>query len=40
MDVVAQRKSNKEQKLQAKEKQSNKIAEKAKRKKEHFEAID
>lgn len=40
IDAVAQRKSNKEQKLRAKEKQSNKIAEKAKRKKEHFEAID
>lgn len=40
MDAVAQRKSNKEQQLRAKEKQSNKIAEKAKRKKEHFQAID
>lgn len=40
MDAVAQRKSNKEQKLRAKEKQSNKIAEKAQRKKEHFQAID
>jgi len=40
IDAVAQRKTNKEHKLRAKEKQSNKIAEKAKKKKEHFDAID
>lgn len=40
MDAVAQRKSNKEQKLRGKEKQANKIAEKAKRKKDHFKAVD
>jgi rRNA-processing protein EBP2 len=40
MDAVAQRKSNKEQKLRAKEKHANKLAEKAKRKKEHFKAVD
>merc|ERR1712232_1496586 len=40
IDAVSQRKSNKEQKLRAKEKQSNKIAEKAKKKKEHFQAIE
>jgi rRNA-processing protein EBP2 len=40
MDAVAQRKSNKEQKLRAKEKHSNKLAEKAKRKKENLKAVD
>lgn len=40
MEAVSQRKSNKEQKLRAKEAQSNKIAEKAKRKREHFRAVD
>jgi rRNA-processing protein EBP2 len=40
MDAVAQRKSNKEQKLRAKEKHANKLSEKAKRKKEHFKAVD
>jgi rRNA-processing protein EBP2 len=40
MDAVAQRKSNKEQKLLSKEKQSNKLAEKSKRKKDHFAAVD
>eukprot|EP00544_Gedaniella_sp_CCMP2646_P006865 CAMPEP_0202497490 /NCGR_PEP_ID=MMETSP1361-20130828/22979_1 /ASSEMBLY_ACC=CAM_ASM_000849 /TAXON_ID=210615 /ORGANISM="Staurosira complex sp., Strain CCMP2646" /LENGTH=333 /DNA_ID=CAMNT_0049129103 /DNA_START=6 /DNA_END=1007 /DNA_ORIENTATION=+ len=40
MDAVAQRKSNKEQKLRAKEKRANKVAEKAKRKKDHFKAVD
>ena len=40
MDAVAQRKSNKEQKLRAKEKHANKLAEKAKRKKEHFKAVE
>ena len=40
MDAVAQRKANKEQKLRVKEKQANKIAEKAKQRKEHFQAVD
>lgn len=40
MDAVAQRKSNKEQKLRSKESQSNKVAEKAKRKKDHFKQLD
>jgi len=40
MDAVAQRKSNKEQKLRSKEKRANKLAEKAKRKKDHFKAVD
>ena len=39
MEAVAQRKSNKEQKLRAKEAQSNKLAEKARRKKDHFKAV-
>lgn len=37
---MAQRKSNKEQKLRSKETHANKLAEKAKRKREHFEAVD
>lgn len=40
MDAVAQRKSNKEQKLRSKEKKANKLAEKAKRKKDHFQQVD
>ena len=40
MEAVAQRKSNKEHKLRAKEAQANKIAEKAKRKKDHFRAVE
>lgn len=40
MDAVAQRKSNKEHKLRAKETQANKAAEKAKRKREHFASLD
>ena len=40
MDAVAQRKSNKEQKLRAKESHANKLAEKSKRKKDHFKAVD
>jgi rRNA-processing protein EBP2 len=40
MEAVAQRKSNKEQKLRAKESQSNKLAEKAKKKKDHFKAVE
>ena len=39
MDAVVQRKSNKEQQLRSKEAQSNKFAEKAKRKKDHFKAV-
>lgn len=39
MEAVAQRKANKEQQLRAKESQSNKLAEKAKRKKDHFQAV-
>lgn len=40
MDAVVQRKSNKEQKLRAKEAHANKIAEKSKKKKEHFAQVD
>lgn len=40
MDAVAMRKSNKEQKLRSKETQSNKLAEKAKKKKDHFKAVE
>jgi rRNA-processing protein EBP2 len=40
MDAVAQRKANKEQKLRSKESQANKLAEKAKKKKEHFQAVE
>jgi rRNA-processing protein EBP2 len=40
MDAVSQRKSNKEQQLRSKETQSNKLAEKSKRKKDHFKAVD
>mmetsp|Transcript_27821 Transcript_27821/g.61269 ORF Transcript_27821/g.61269 Transcript_27821/m.61269 type:complete len:424 (-) Transcript_27821:61-1332(-) len=40
IEAVAQRKSNKEQKLRAKESQSNRLAEKAKRKKEHFQEVE
>lgn len=40
MDAVAQRKSNKEHKLRAKEAQANKTAEKNKRKREHFAHLD
>uniref|UniRef100_A0A7S1VRU7 rRNA-processing protein EBP2 n=1 Tax=Grammatophora oceanica TaxID=210454 RepID=A0A7S1VRU7_9STRA len=39
MDAVSQRKSNKEHKLRAKEAHANKVAEKARRKKEHFTSI-
>lgn len=39
MEAVAQRKANKEHKLRAKESQSNKLVEKAKRKKHHFQAV-
>ena len=40
MDAVAQRKANKEQKLLSKEKATNKLLERSKRKKEHFQAVD
>lgn len=40
MDAVAHRKSNREQKLRAKESQSNKVAEKAKRKRDHFQQVE
>ena len=40
IDAVAQRKSNKEQKLRSKEAHANKIAEKSKKKKEHFTQVD
>ena len=40
IEAVAQRKSNKEQKLRAKESHANRLAEKAKRKKEHFQDLD
>mmetsp|Transcript_28672 Transcript_28672/g.77634 ORF Transcript_28672/g.77634 Transcript_28672/m.77634 type:complete len:446 (-) Transcript_28672:1535-2872(-) len=40
IEAVAQRKSNKEQKLRAKESQSNRLAEKAKRKREHFQEVE
>ena len=39
IEAVAQRKSNKEQKLRAKESQANRQAEKAKRKREHFQEV-
>lgn len=40
MEAVAQRKGNREQKLRAKESQSNKLAEKSRRKKEHFQQVE
>jgi rRNA-processing protein EBP2 len=40
IEAVAQRRSNKEQKLRAKESRANKLAEKAKRKKEHFKDVE
>lgn len=40
IEAVAQRKSNKEQKLRAKEAHSNKIAEKSRRRKENLKAVD
>lgn len=40
MEAVSQRKSNKEYKLRAKEAHSHKLAEKSKRKREHFKALD
>ena len=40
IEAVAQRKSNKEQKLRAKESHANRLAEKAKRKKDHFQQVE
>jgi rRNA-processing protein EBP2 len=40
IEAVTQRKSNKEQKLRAVETRSNKLMEKAKRKKDHFKELD
>lgn len=40
MEAVAQRKANREQKLRAKESQANKLAEKAKRKRDHFQQVE
>ena len=40
IEAVAQRKSNKEQKLRSKESQSNRLAEKVKRKKDHFQEVE
>jgi rRNA-processing protein EBP2 len=40
IEAVAQRKSNQEQKLRSKEAHSNKIAEKAKKKKDNLKAVD
>ena len=40
MEAVAQRKSNREQKLRAKESHANRLAEKAKRKRDHFQQVE
>lgn len=40
IEAVAQRKTNKEQKLRARESQANRLAEKAKRKREHFQQVE
>jgi rRNA-processing protein EBP2 len=40
IEAVSSRKSNKEQKLRAKEAHNNKLMEKAKRKKDHFKAVE
>ncbi|CAJ1940278.1 unnamed protein product [Cylindrotheca closterium] len=40
MEAVAQRKTNREQKLRAKESHANKLAEKSRRKKEHFQQVE
>ena len=40
IEAVAQRKANREHKLRAKESQANKLAEKAKRKREHFQQVE
>lgn len=40
IEAVAQRKSNKEQKLRAKESHANRLAEKAKRKRDHFQQVE
>ena len=39
IDAVAQRKANKEQKLRSKEAQASKVAERARRKKEHIDGV-
>lgn len=40
IEAVAQRRSNKEQKLRAKESHSNRLMEKAKRKRDHFQQVE
>merc|ERR1712157_366761 len=40
IEAVAQRKSNKEQKLRAKESHADRLAEKAKRRKDHFQEVE
>ena len=40
MDAVAQRKANRENKLRARESQANRLAEKAKKKKDHFKNVE
>jgi rRNA-processing protein EBP2 len=40
IEAVAQRKANKEQKLRVKESQANRLAEKSKRKREHFQEVE
>jgi rRNA-processing protein EBP2 len=40
IEAVAQRRANKEQKLRAKESQSNRAMEKAKRKRDHFQQVE
>jgi rRNA-processing protein EBP2 len=40
MEAVQQRKSNREQKLRAKETHTNKLAEKSKRKRDHFQQVE
>ena len=40
MEAVTQRKSNKEQKLRAKESHTNRLMEKSKRKKDHFQDVE
>mmetsp|Transcript_1577 Transcript_1577/g.3510 ORF Transcript_1577/g.3510 Transcript_1577/m.3510 type:complete len:420 (+) Transcript_1577:100-1359(+) len=40
IEAVAQRRANKEQKLRAKESQSNRLMEKAKRKRDHFQQVE
>jgi rRNA-processing protein EBP2 len=40
IEAVAQRKSNKEQRLRVRESQANRLAEKAKRRREHFQQVE